>query len=103
MDNLVLKKTYELLRAAKIVRTESEFSREWLDKSESYLRMLRFENKEASSGCIAVCGSKLRHYGNRMIGTREYRNLGNQFLKLSDECNELINERAEATWLKRAA
>lgn len=103
MNNLVLKRTYELLRAANIVRTESEFSKEWLDKSESYLRMLRFENKEASNGCIAVCGSKLRHYGNRMIGTKEYRNLGKQFLELSEKCNELINEKADSTWLKRAA
>jgi len=103
MDNMVLKRTYELLRAANIVKTESEFSRDWLDKSESYLRMLRFENKEASSGCIAVCGSKLRHYGNRMIGTREYKNLGQQFLELSEECVELINEKADSSWLKRAA
>ena len=103
MKNAILNETYELLREMEVVKNESEFSREWLDKSESYLRMLRFENKEASNGCIAVCGSKLRHYGNRMIDTKEYRNLGNQFLKLSDECNELINERAESTWLKRAA
>ena len=103
MDNLVLKRTYELLRAANIVRTESEFSREWLDKSESYLRMLRFENKEASSGCIAVCGSKLAHYGNRMIETKEYKNLGRQFLRLSEQCSKLLNERAEATWLSKVA
>ena len=100
MNNTVLNEAYKLLKTMNAVKNESEFSRDWLGKSESYIRMLRFENKEASSGCIAVCGSKLAHYGNRMIETKDYRNLGRQFLRLSERCSKLINERAEATWLK---
>ena len=100
MNNMILNEAYELLKKMNAVKNESEFSRDWLGKSESYIRMLRFENKEASSGCIAVCGSKLAHYGNKMIETEDYKNLGKQFLRLSEQCSKLINERAEATWLK---
>jgi predicted CopG family antitoxin len=101
MNNMILNETYELLKKMNAVKNESEFSREWLGKSESYIRMLRFGNKEASNSCIAVCGSKLAHYGNRMIETKEYKNLGRQFLKLSEQCSKLINERAEAAWLRK--
>jgi len=103
MNNVVLNQTYKLLKEMKVVKNESEFGREWLGKSESYMRMLRYKNIEASSGCVAVCGTKLAHYGNRMIETKEYKNLGKQFLELSERCKELINRRAEASWLEEAA
>ena len=102
MKNTVLNETYKLLREIKVVKNESEFAKDWLGKSDSYIRMLRFKNIEASTGCVAVCGIKLAHYGKRMMETEGYTGIGEQFLELSEQCNDLIKERAERDWLQAA-
>ena len=102
MKNMVLSETYKLLREMKVVKNECEFSKEWLGKSDSYIRMLRSKNMEASTGCVAVCGIKLAHYGNRMMGTEGYIELGRRFLELSEQCNSEIKGRAEQDWLEAA-
>ena len=102
MKNAILNETYELLREMEVVKNESEFSKEWLGKSDSYIRMLRFKNIEASTGCVAVCGIKLAHYGKRMMESDSYKGIGKRFLELSEQCNNLIKERAEHEWLQAA-
>ena len=99
MEGTVLKEVYELLRNIGAVANEAEFSRDWLGRSECYMRMLRFKGIGASTGSIAICASKLQHYGKRMFESSAHSELGKQFLELSRECHNMINEEVEALWL----
>lgn len=96
---MVLNEVFVLLKSIKAVRTESEFSKDWLGRSECYLRSLRFNGLEPSVSSIAVCASKLQHYGQRMCATDEHKALGKRFLVLAEKCHKHINSTAEQTWM----
>ena len=99
MEGTVLKEVYALLRNIGAVANEAEFSRDWLGRSESYARRLRFKGVGASTGSVAICASKLQHYGKRMYESSAHSELGKQFIELSRECCNTINDEAEAQWL----
>ena len=99
MEGTVLKEVYELLRNIGAVANEAEFSSDWLGRSECYMRMLRFKGIGASTGSVAIFASKLQHYGKRMFESSAHCELGKQFLELSRECHNMINEEAEVLWL----
>ena len=99
MTKKVLSEVYAVLHSIGAVKNESEFSTDWLGRSECYLRTLRFKNVEASISSIAVCASKLQHYGTRMCATDTHKELGVQFLQLSEQCHKHINSTAEQTWM----
>ena len=99
MEATVLKEVYELLRNIGAVANEAEFSRDWLGRSEGYVRGLRFKGVGASTGSIAICASKLLYYGKRMYESSAHSELGKQFIELSRECCNTINDEAEAQWL----
>ena len=63
------------------------------------MRMLRFKGVGASTSSVAICASKLQHYGKRMFESSAHSELGKQFLELSRECHNTINEEAEVLWL----
>jgi hypothetical protein len=48
---------------------------------------------------LAICASKLQHYGKRMILIEEHKCIGDQFLTLSEKCHQYINKQSEAKWL----
>ena len=98
MNNKVLCEIYGLLKSIGAVQNESEFCENWLKRSDSYMRQLRFNQAIASTNCLAICASKLRHYGKQMRETVWHKQLGNEFLFLSERCTEFINKEAEATW-----
>ena len=99
MEGTVLKEVCKLLRNIGAVANEAEFSRDWLGRSEYYMRMLRFKGIGASTGSVAICASKLQHYGKRMFESSAHSELGKQFLELSREYHNMINEEAEVLWL----
>ena len=99
MQKTVLTEVYALLKTIGAVANEAEFSRDWLGRSESYVRGLRFKGLGASTGSVAICASKLQHCGKRMCESSAHSELGKQFLELSRECHNTINEEAEAQWL----
>ena len=100
MQTTVLTEVYTLLKTIGAVANEAEFSRDWLGRGESYVRGLRFKGVNASTGSVAICASKLQHYGLQMCESAAHRALGKQFLELSRECHNTINEEAEAVWLE---
>ena len=63
------------------------------------MRLLSFKEVSASTGSVTRCASKLQHYGKRMYESSAHSELGKQFLELSRECHNMINEEAEALWL----
>ena len=88
-----------MLLENQLVRSESEFSKDWLGRSDCYMRALRFHNGEPSIATIAVCASKLQHYERRLAAAGRYEELSMRFIELSEACHSHINDRSEATWL----
>jgi hypothetical protein len=99
MAKTVLNEVFELLTQIDVVNSESEFSRDWLGRSDCYLRTVRFKGAKPSIGAIAICASKLQHHGKKMVQTEAHRKLGERFLSLSEKCHEHINEAGKAAWL----
>ena len=99
MKHTVLTDVLELLLEQELVASESEFSRDWLCRNSSYMRGLRFHDQLPSIAAIAVCASKLEHYGDRLSQTGMHEELSERFLELSEACHRQINERATAKWL----
>ena len=98
MTKTVLNDVFELLQQIGAVSSESEFSRDWLARSECYMRSLRFKQANPSVGTLAICASKLQHYASCMTATDANAKLGKQFHKLSQQCHTQINTDAKAWW-----
>ena len=98
VQKTILNDVYDLLKSKQLVSSESEFSRDWLGRSECYLRTLRFKGTKPSVGCVAICASKLQHFGRCMTATEQYTQLGKQFIELSEQCHKQINRDAVGWW-----
>ena len=93
MENLILiSAAFELLRSTDIVSNESDFSVNWLGHSESYVRTLRFKKAEPSIGSLAICASRLRNVGEKMLRKKHYRHIGLRFITLSEQIHEKVNK-----------
>ena len=66
--------------------------------SECYVRTLRFKRVKPSVGTLAICASKLQHYGRCMTATEAHTQLGNRFIELSERCHKQINADAVGWW-----
>ena len=99
VQKTILNEVYDLLKSKQLVSSESEFSRDWLGRSECYLRTLRFKGTTPSVGCVAICASKLQHYGQRMLATTEHKQLGERFVGLSNACHRQINSQSKQLWM----
>jgi len=98
MQKTVLDEVFELLKQIGAVSSESEFSRDWLARSECYMRTLRFKQANPSVVTLAICASKLQHYTSCMTVTDAHAKLGKQFIKLSQHCHTQINMDAKGWW-----
>ena len=98
MAKTVLDDVYQMLHAIGAVRSESEFSKDWLGISDCYLRTLRFKRVPPSVGSIAICASKLQHYGVVMQKVDEHKRLGAVFVRLSNDCHAYINAQSKSIW-----
>jgi hypothetical protein len=99
MNKTILDEVYVELMSLGIISSETEFSKDWLGRSECYLRTLRFEQKPPSLATIAICASKLKHYGDLMMNHKIYKRTGKKFITLSEKCHSEINKTAQLTWL----
>ena len=100
MSKTVLFEVFELLKSQGLVSTENEFSKDWLARSESYARGLRFHDAEPSIATMALLASKLQYYGERLLDqqTERHRALGEKFLSYSQICHTKINECCVDRW-----
>ena len=55
MQKTVLDEVYDLLKKIGAVDNESEFSTDWLARSECYMRTLRFKQANPSVGALDMC------------------------------------------------
>lgn len=100
MEKTVLNEVFDYLKEIKAVDNESEFSVDWLCKSESYMRSLRFKQTQPSIGTLAICASKLQYYGNRLKNKQTHSNISAQLLQLSEACNRQIYSASEVQWME---
>jgi hypothetical protein len=49
-------------------------------------------------GTLAICASKLQHYGRCMTATERHAQLAKQFIELSERCHKQINSDAVGWW-----
>jgi hypothetical protein len=94
-----LNEVCDFLLDNELVASESEFSRDWLCCDGSYMRGLRFHDQLPSLMSIAVCASKLEHYGQRLQHKGGYSALSDRLLELGQACRDEIEARARAKWL----
>ena len=73
MQRTLLTEVYALLKRIGTVTNEAEFSKDWLGRSECCVRTLRFKGVGVSTGSLAICDSKLQHYGKRMCESNVHR------------------------------
>jgi hypothetical protein len=99
MQKTVINDVFELLQQIGAVNSESEFSRDWLCRSESYMRTLRFKRAKPSVGTLAICASKLQYYGRCMTATDAHKQVSARFIELSELCHQQINSNAELVWM----
>ena len=95
---MVLNDVFGLLQQIGAVSSESEFSRDWLARSECYMRTLRFKQATPSVGTLAICASKLQHYASSLTATERHAQLANRFIELSEQCHRQINADAVRWW-----
>jgi hypothetical protein len=99
MEKLVLNEVFEFLKQIGAVDSESEFSRDWLGRSECYMRTLRFKKATPSIGTLAICASKLHHYGNRLKDKQKYSDISDQMLNLRNACHNQIGALSKMHWM----
>ena len=99
MEKPVLNDVFEFLKQIGAVGSESEFSKDWLCRSECYMRTLRFKKAKPSVGTLAICASKLSHYGSRLKDKPKHADVSDQLLNLSDACHNQIGALSKRQWL----
>ena len=99
MQKTVLYDVFELLQQIGAVSSESEFSKDWLCRSECYMRTLRFKRVKPSVGTLAICASKLQHYASSMKLKNSHNELSQRFTYLSNQCHQQINAQSQSVWL----
>jgi len=99
MEKAVLNEVFEYLKEIKAVDSESEFSTDWLCRSESYLRSLRFKGVQPSIGTLAICASKLQYFGNRLKDKQKHADISDQMLNLSNACHNQIGALSKRQWI----
>ena len=98
MQKTVLNDVFELLVQIGAVSSESEFSKDWLCRSECYMRTLRFKRVTPSVGTLAICASKLQHYGRCMTATEQHTQLGKRLLNLANSVTSRLIQDAVGWW-----
>ena len=62
----ILTETYQVLKDTNLVKTETEFSLNWLHKSGRYYSMIKHSEREASVGALCTLLARLRDAGERV-------------------------------------
>jgi hypothetical protein len=66
MKKSVIFEIFGELKQAELVQSEQEFCRNWLGRSECYLRTIRFKRAQPSLGTLAICADRLRQGSENM-------------------------------------
>ncbi len=86
----ILTETFQVLKDKDLVKTETEFSLNWLHKSERYYSMIKHSEREASVGALCTLLARLRDAGERVELREQGRSDGLRRLEqqLADELHQ---------------
>ena len=91
MDRKVIYEVFEYLKEKGVISGGSDFSTDWLGQCESYYRGLRFKQAEPTLGVIAICASRLQQASHFIRQSPAHAHVADQFLALSQRCQEIVN------------
>ena len=94
---------YSNLAAKGIVATKKEFYKDWLNRSESYFRYLKHNDKKPSADALAICrsNSEYAHVPLKQKKQSHYYTLANEFSDYSNKLDLLIFDNSKTKWMDR--
>ena len=98
----VINETYTLLSSIGVVNSKTEFYKDWLNRSESYMRVAKFNNKQLQP-TLAVCSSKLKYYADLLKKKDDTQSkcVANEFSTLSEKFDDLIYTHSKGVWIEK--
>ena len=102
MDNHTLNEIYSTLSAVGVVDSKREFYKDWMNRSEGYLRWLKHSNKEPSADTLAICSSKLKHYSRLLTQKEDAKcvELASVFDDYSTKLDIIIFDNSKTNWME---
>jgi hypothetical protein len=92
----------QLMRSG-VIRSECEFSEQWLGKSECYVRVLRYSGCEPSADAWANCAAKLGALTKHLSESSDahHQHWARVFGDLRERCYTEMDARAPRKWRAR--
>ena len=103
MSMAALMEVRDQLMEAGVIRSECEFSEQWLGKSECYVRVLRYSGAAPSADAWANCAAKLRGLSAQLMRSDQahHRHWAEVFSDLRERCYGEIDAQAQKKWRVR--
>ena len=101
-NQTALNEIYDTLSNIGVVDTKREFYEDWLNRSEGYVRYLKYNNKQPSTDALAICSSKLKHYSKvlQQKNTSKMMKLASVFATYSTKLDLMICDNSTSKWMK---
>ena len=101
-NQTALNEIYDTLSNIGVVDTKREFYEGWLNRSEGYVRYLKYNNKQPSTDALAICSSKLKHYSKvlQQKNTSKMMELASVFATYSTKLDLMICDNNTSKWMK---
>jgi len=102
MDNHTLNEVYTKLSSIGVVDSRREFYKDWLNRSEGYVRWLKHTNKQPSADTLAICSSKLKHYSRLLTQKKDAKfvELASVFSDYSTKLDLMIFDNSTTKWME---
>ena len=96
----ITRQTYALLNSISLVNSRTEFYKDWLNRSESYMCVAKFNNKYPSTHTLALFSSKWKCYKAllKKQDSTQSKCVANEFTTLSDD---LICTHSKCVWIEK--
>lgn len=101
MSVQILEQVRDELKSCKAIASNREFCERWLAKDESYLRVLKFNNIDASADALATCASKLGYYVYHLSKSKDagHQDWAVRFQRLRELCQTTLEQQARSKWM----
>ena len=97
-EQSIIEEIYTTLVKLGVVDTKKEFYRDWLNRSEGYLRYLKHAGKQPSVDALAICSSKLKHYST-LLKQNHHALLAAEFVAYSNKLDAIIFLNSKTKWM----
>ena len=97
----ILEAVRDELIACEAVGSGRVFCESWLAKDASYIRVLKFHNKDPSADAFATCASKLGYYVRHLSTSDklEHQDWAKRFVRLQRLCHQAMDQQAHKRWM----